>query len=213
MPSRDEYHGPTVEAAVARGLEVLRAARDEVEIEILDRGARGFLGLGRREARVRLSRAGGPVERLADLARGVLSRMGIEATVRARLEGRTAVLEVDAGPASKHLIGRRGETLQALQHVLLRMAGQRVEGGPAQIRVDVAGYRERQDHRLEAMARDLADRARRTGKRTLSEPLPAADRQVIHRILSGDPGLEAHAMGEGASRRIVVIPRRRKTGR
>lgn len=210
----DEYRGPTVEDAVTRGLEALGAARDEVTIEILDKGSRGFLGLGRREARVRLVHAGGPAEQVRRLAEGLLARMGIDARVDARLDGRAASLRVEAGPdLSGVLIGRRGETLQALQHVLLRMAGQRVEGGLSQVSVDVGGYRDRKDSRLEDMARDLADRARRTGKRTMSDPLNASDRRVVHRLLAQDPALETHAAGDGAAKRIVVIPRQRKAGR
>jgi spoIIIJ-associated protein len=203
-----EFVGDTIEDALASALRALGLTAEEAEVDVLDRGARGFLGLGGRPARVRVAsraRLEPTVHRLAD---DLLRLMRIPAEVAVTRTGRGVTVEIRGGEADGLLIGRKGETLAAFQHLLVRMAARRVNGDAGVIRVDVAGYRGRREDHLREQARELADRVRRTGRRTMTEPLSPAERRVVHQALADEGGVESHAAGAGLHKRVVLLPAR-----
>jgi spoIIIJ-associated protein len=203
-----DFSARTVEEAVALGLGRLGLEPADAEVTVLARGGRGFLGLGSRPARVRIAPRRGAASTVEGLARGVLSRMGIEARIGAVQRGRLVEVRVDAGENDGLLIGRRGETLQALQHLLLRMAGRRLRGEIDVVRVDVAGYRERREEQLRREALDLADRVARTGRRATTDPLLPDERRIVHRALAERAEVRTHAGGSGSMQRVVILPAR-----
>jgi len=140
-----------------------------------------------------------------ELARGLLKRMGVNATVSAVQTGSNVVLRLECDDAGL-LIGRRGETLEALEHVLLRMASRKSAGKIRDLSVDVAGYRSRRDDQLREEALALAERVERSGRRAMTEPLPAAERRVVHRALADRAGVTTHVAGNGNARRVIILP-------
>jgi spoIIIJ-associated protein len=199
------FSGATPDEAIVAALDALKVSRDDAVIEVLDRGSRGFLGLLRRPARVKVApklELAGVVEKLAD---SVLSQMGMQASVQAMEAGSNVVLRVETEEAGL-LIGRRGETLDALQHILLRMASRKTAGKIRDLRVDVAGYRSRRDDQLRDEALALAERVERSGRRAMTEPLPAAERRVVHRVLADRAGVTTHVAGNGNARRVIILP-------
>jgi spoIIIJ-associated protein len=199
------YSGATVDEAIVAGCEALRVTRDEALIEVLDRGSRGFLGFLSRPAKVKVSPKLALAGVALELARELLKRMGMEASVEAVQTGSNVVVRVDCGEAGL-LIGRRGETLEALEHLLLRMASRRTAGKVRELRVDVAGYRSRRDDQLREEALALAERVERSGRRAMTEPLPAAERRVVHQILADRSGVTTHVAGNGNTRRVIILP-------
>ena len=105
------------------------------------------------------------------------------------------------------LIGRRGETLSAMQFVvnfiLSRKAQTRVN-----VAIDVEGYRERRYDTLRSMANRMAERASSSGRRISLEPMPARERRIIHLALSNNSRVSTESFGEGQERRVTIIPRR-----
>ena len=207
-----EFEGATVEEAVETALRELGLSKDQAEVSVLDKGARGFLGLGARPARVRVAAGDLAAAVVREMATRVLGHMGIEAEVAARQDQGSIEVEIRGGESDGLLIGRKGETLAALQHVLTRMASRRLGGQAGTIRLDVAGYRDRRDRQLQELARTLAQRVERTGRRAMTEPLPPAERRAIHRALEDFPGVETHAAGSGLNKRVVLVPTRRRGG-
>jgi spoIIIJ-associated protein len=203
------FTGSTVDAAIDAGLRALDLERDEVKIEVLSRGARGFLGIGSRPARVAISAQLDVASVVEEIARGVLSRMGIEAKVQAVQTGLDVVVKLECRDAGL-LIGRKGETLEALQHLLLRMASRRSSGKIRDLRVDVGGYRDRREEQLREEALGLAERVERTGRRAMTEPLPPAERRIVHRALAEKTNVTTHVAGNGNVRRVIILP---KSGR
>jgi len=204
-----EIEGNTVEEATAAGLARLGLAAADAEVSVLDAGARGFLGIGSRPARVRVAVRDrvGPAAR--EITEKLLELMGIAAEVSCRETGGAVTLDIRSGETDGLLIGRKGETLAALQHVIVRMASRRLNGHGGELRVDVAGYRDRRDEQLRQLARNLAERVERTRRRAMTEPLTPAERRVVHRTLAEIPGVETHAAGSGVNKRVVLIPARR----
>jgi len=205
VSSETVFSGASVDAAIAAGCESLHVTRDEVLIEVLDRGSRGFLGFLSRPARVKVAQKLALAGVAEELAREILARMGMKAKVQAVQTGTNVVVRVDCEEAGL-LIGRRGETLEAFEHVLLRMASRKTAGKIRELRVDVAGYRNRRDDQLREEALALAERVERSGRRAMTEPLPAAERRVVHQALADRTGVTTHVSGNGSDRRVIILP-------
>ncbi|TAK14139.1 MAG: protein jag [Anaerolineae bacterium] len=227
---------PTVEEAIEKALEELGLADDEVEVEVLDEGSKGMLGIGARQARIRLTVIGQnvpapaptrrapsseePSAHAADLdnvmsiARATVSelvdRMGVRAEVTARVgepdeEGQTPVVVDVNGNDLSILIGKRAETLNALQYITRLIVGKEVGGGVNLI-VDVEGYRERRERSLRELAQRMATQALKTGHSQTLEPMPPGDRRIIHMALQGMEGIRTESAGEEPKRKVVIIP-------
>jgi spoIIIJ-associated protein len=135
---------------------------------------------------------------------------GLDAGARiSSIEAETITLEATGGDAGL-LIGRRGQTLHALQHLLLVMMTH-TESGSQRYRLvlDADGYRKRRQEALEQLARSLATQVRQTGEEAVLEPLNALERRIVHTALAEDPDVETYSEGEGQERHIVISPRRR----
>lgn len=104
------------------------------------------------------------------------------------------------------LIGRKGERLSALQHIVNLMLSREM-GEWTRVLVDVEGYRGRREQQLREIALRAADRVAETGKMLQLEPMPALERRWVHLALKGHPAVGTQSIGEEPNRRIVVIPR------
>lgn len=145
---------------------------------------------------------------VAELLDYFLASMGVvaETYVREELDNGSMVFEIEGEDAGL-LIGRRGETLQALQF-LVRMIVNRQLGRKAYVVVDVEDYRERRAEMLRRLARRTAGRVATSGRPTSLEPMSPGERRVVHMALAGHPRVRTESEGEGNHRRVVVLPKR-----
>ena len=144
------------------------------------------------------------------LAEGVIESMRFPGTVEASKTSHGIRIGIDAGERDQYLIGKDGETLAALQHLLGRMIRAKLpDEAPPRIEVDVAGFRDRQIEGLKQMARELAEEAQRTDEEVSTEPLPASERRIVHLEVAEIAGMETVTVGDGYYKRIIV---RRATG-
>ncbi len=145
----------------------------------------------------------------------ILRHMGIEATVepKSASNGAEIVLEVKAADSGL-LIGRKGQTLEALQYLVGRIAGERQGSDGPHIVIDIENYRDRRRKSLEDMALRLGEKAKRQKKTVTVDALSAADRRIIHAALHDDPWLTTKSLGQGSYRRLLIIPEgdRKNTG-
>ena len=224
-----EVIAPSVEEALARGLEQLSVSQDRVEMEILDEGTRGFLGFGARQVRVRLTlkqeadsemaqsanetapvSGGDPLlDFSAQTARELLAKMKLPAKVSATYgeadeSGDTPILIDIRGDDLSILIGRRAETLNALQYILGLIVSKEAQHW-VQVVVDVEGYRARREKQLRQLARRMADQAVRTGKRQILEPMSSAERRIIHLELRDHPDVTSESIGEDPARKVTIL--------
>jgi spoIIIJ-associated protein len=147
----------------------------------------------------------------AEFLAGVLERMGVRAEVERHLVD--GIMYVDVGAPEDpedmgRLIGRHGQTLEALQEVV-RGAVQRKTSGKPLVVVDVEDYRKRRRAQLVDRARELAEKVRSTGKRHRMEPMNAFERKIVHDAVSSVGGVESISEGEDPQRRVVLHPRGR----
>lgn len=146
------------------------------------------------------------MEEAASILREILAKMAIEGDVVASETEERITLEV-RGAETGLVIGKKGQTLDSLQHLVNKIVSkrhQRGEGKP--ITVDAEGYRSRRAESLIELAHRLADKAKRTGRPVAADPMSAADRRIIHVTLANMAGLTTRSEGEGMDRHLVVIP-------
>lgn len=199
---RIEKRGRTVDEAVQAALKELGVGPDEAEVEVLDEGRRGFLGLGGREALVRVTRRRRADRFAAGLVQDILRSMGVEGHVKTEERDGQFWLQVEGDDVGA-LIGHRGRTLDALEY-LVNVAVSRECGGRERLTVDVAGYRGRRAEAVRGMALRAAERVRRTGRPATLEPMTARERKLVHLALQGDPQVVTRSEGEEPFRKIVI---------
>lgn len=151
-----------------------------------------------------------------DVVEELLTHMGIGGRVvirdRAQLylavdDPPTTALDVQ-GPNLGVLIGRKGETLAALQYLVNLMVNRRV-GQWTRVLVDVGGYRRRREESLEGLAQRIAYRVAQSNRSVTLEPMPPNERRVIHMVLRDNPDVSTESSGEGENRKVTIMPRGR----
>ena len=137
----------------------------------------------------------------------ILNLMGMNATVeqKAGVDDDETILEVKSD-SSGLIIGRKGQTLEALQYLVTRIAGERPGNEAPHIVIDIENYHERRRQTLQDMALRLGEKAKRQRKTVTIDALSAADRKVVHAALQDDPWLTTRSLGQGAYRRLLIIP-------
>jgi spoIIIJ-associated protein len=211
METTTEVTARTVEEAIEIALEQLGADRDQVEVDVISQGKGGILGFGAEPARIRVTLTSLP-SNLPAVAKitvdNLLRSMKVSATAtpRPQQEGEEDTIELDIeGEDSGLLIGRRGETLRALQFTVNLLVGQSTRG---RVILDVEGYRERRYISLRTLASRVAERVASTGRPITLEPMAPNERRVIHMTLADNPRVATESTGMGESRKITVLPRR-----
>lgn len=206
-----EATGKTIEDAIAAALAQLGAERDEVEIEVLEEGSKGFLGiLGARLARVRVTVNDAleeKIEAAKEFLQGLLERMGVSAEIAVEKGEDQLVYLRMSGRRMGVVIGRRGQTLDAIQY-LVNLVANKKPGPRARIVLDAERYREKRAETLRKLAERLADRAKTERRKTVLEPMSALERRIVHLALANDHEVETRSEGEEPYRRVVIVPKR-----
>lgn len=147
------------------------------------------------------------VEKAKTALTEILNLMGMNATVqqKAGIDSEETVLEVKSDNSGL-IIGRKGQTLEALQYLVTRIAGERPGNEAPHILIDIENYHERRRQTLQDMALRLGEKAKRQRKTVTIDALSAADRKIVHAALQDDPWLTTRSLGQGAYRRLLIIP-------
>ena len=201
-----EKTGKTVDDAVLAALIELGADKDDVEIEVIEEGAKGLFGLvGGRQARVRVTVKESRLDRAREFVEQIINLLGVDADVKIESQGEYSVLQVE-GRHLGILIGRRGETLDALQYLANLAANRGRDSDESRVRVilDAEGYRKRRENTLRSLAHRLAERVKREKRRAVLEPMSPLERRIIHTALQDDEAIETFSEGDEPFRRVVV---------
>ena len=203
-----ERTGKTVEEAVETGLAELGLGREEVEIEVLEEPNKGLFGIiGSRLARVRLTEKPTPDKIAAKFLQKVFAAMGVNAEIQIRSSGNNQYDLSFHGKDLGILIGRRGETLDALQY-LVNLVVNRQTSMRVKLVLDVEEYRRRREDTLVRLAQRLSDKVKRTRKNVVLEPMNPQERRVIHTALQNDPSVYTFSQGHEPYRKVVISPKK-----
>ncbi len=212
-PQTQVVTAKTVDEAIEVAMHELDAARDEVEVEVLSRGKTGFLGIGSELAKIRVRKLtaqedAGP--RTMGVVSKILELLGSSAvcTLRNAHDPQSGGPQIDIeGDDAGLLIGRRGETLRALQFVVNVIVNKDREDS-VRVLLDVEEYRARRQRALSELAERVADKVAATGRSITLESMPPAERRIIHLALADNPRVTTESTGWGTDRRVSINPKR-----
>ncbi len=209
-----EFEGKTTEEAVQEACAHFQVPPENLEIEIISVGSTGLFGLGSRKAKIRVALREEPEASL--LAQGqevleqLLKQMGETAKVSARQEEDRLSLCIDTEDAGL-LIGKQGQTLEALQYLLTKMLAKKTHR-KVRVVIDIESYRARQTQALTQLALKYGEKVKKSGKPVTLDPMNPHDRRIIHLALQGDKELKTMSRGEGLYKKVVISPARKKEG-
>ena len=149
------------------------------------------------------------VKAAVDYLREVITLMGVEnVTFSAVQKGEATIIRLD-GEKLGALIGRRGETMESLSY-LASLVANRLEGDYIKLGLDVAGYRDKRESDLTALAQRIGAKVRKTGRSFAMEPMNPYERRVLHATLQNNPYVATRSEGEEPNRRVVIAPKKRE---
>jgi spoIIIJ-associated protein len=230
-----EFEGKSVDEAIVAAMRSFRVSFEELDIQVLAEGTKGIFGLGSKMAKIKARLATGEDEDMVngdDLTEQapaeespqapvvveaprqvleemqvtlseILKHMNMPTEVKLREDG---VLEI-VGDGSGLLIGKHGQTLDALQFILNRIANKNREE-PVHVSIDTEKYRERHIEHLKSIALKMGEKAKRTGRSVSLEKMNPYDRRIIHLALKNEPGINTKSIGEGVFKKVVIVPRK-----
>ncbi len=208
-----EFEGKTTEEAIAQACAHFQLPAESLDIEIISVGSPGIFGIGGRKARVRVNlKAEGDDDLLPqaqELLEHILELMGEKGKVKGRFDEEERLsLSVDAEDAGL-LIGKQGQTLEALQYLLTKMIAKKARR-KVRVFIDIESYRARHQEALTQLALKSGEKAKRSGKPITLNPMNPHDRRIIHLALQGDKEVKTMSRGEGLYKKVVVYPARKK---
>lgn len=197
-----EKTAKTKEEAIELALAELGISMEEAEIEVIEEGSKGFLGLGGKDAAVRVSVIDSCSLRAQRFLAGIFDILGEEVKVDVEENGKDMSVEL-SGPDMGLVIGKRGETLDALQH-LTSLVVNRGDLDFVKVSLDTENYREKRVKALENLAKKLAAKVVKSGRNTSLEPMNAYERRIIHATLQDHEYVTTYSVGQGVRRKVVI---------
>ncbi|WP_243355168.1 RNA-binding cell elongation regulator Jag/EloR [Bacillus litorisediminis] len=197
--------GQSVEEAVQSALAELNITMDKAEITVIDEGKKGLLGIfGTRPAVVKVKIKVDPIQDSINYLKAVTEKMGVQVDIEVSQNGRNLELTMNSDKSGL-LIGKRGQTLNALQYLTQLVANHSSEQYVTVI-LDTENYREKRNQTLVQLAERLAYKAIQAKKEVVLEPMPSYERKVIHTALSNNTKVRTFSSGTEPNRHIVIAP-------
>ena len=192
----------TKEEAIELALCELGVTEADVEIEVVEEGSKGFLGIGSKDACVKVTYNPGEEKRATDFLNKIFEITNEDVTVESKVEGEVLKINL-SGPDMGIVIGKRGETLDALQH-LTSLVVNKGDKSFLKVSLDAENYREKRNVALTELAGKLANKVMRTGRNQTLEPMNAYERRIIHSALQDHETVTTYSVGQGVNRKVVI---------
>ncbi|MEN8907799.1 MAG: RNA-binding cell elongation regulator Jag/EloR [Clostridiales bacterium] len=198
-----EKSAKTVELAVKLALQELDVSKEDVEIDILNEGNKGLLGLiGNRDAKIRVTIIETKGEKARNFLFDIFDKMNVEAEINIEEDENSIYLTIN-GDDIGIVIGRRGETLDALQY-LTSLVVNKQEDMYKRVSVDIENYRQKREDTLIKLANRLADKVKRYRKSITLEPMNPYERRIIHSTLQENRSVRTYSHGDEPNRKVVI---------
>ena len=199
-----EVSAKTVDDAITEASIKLGTTSDKIEVEVIEKGSTGFLGIKSKPAIIKARKKNDTVDNIREFLENVFSAMNMEVTIDIKKAEDDKVYEVElSGKEMGLLIGKRGQTLDSLQY-LTNLAINKQSENYYRVKIDTEDYRKRRRETLENLAKNISFKVKRTKRPVSLEPMNPFERRVIHSALQGDRYVETHSEGEEPFRHVVV---------
>ncbi len=202
MSQAIEKTGKTVQEAINLALSELNADMDNADIEILDEGSKGLFGIGSKVARVRVTLKKNQTNQAEKFLTDVFSKMKVSVDIETEEDEESMSLRIK-GKDSGIIIGRRGETLDALQY-LTSLVVNKDKAVYKRVTVDIENYRQKREETLVKLASRLAERVVKYRKNVTLEPMNPYERRIIHSSLQNNKLVETYSVGDEPNRKVVI---------
>ena len=200
-----EFKAKTVEEAITNALLELGTTSDNIEYEVIEKGSSGFLGIGAKSAVIRARKKETFLDEIQEYLDNLFKAMDIEAKVTINYKQDDSTMDIDvAGPEMGILIGKRGQTLDALQYLISLFVNKKSESY-IRVKLDTENYRARRKDTLESLAKNIAFKVKRTRKSFTLEPMNPFERRIIHSTLQNDKYVSTRSEGEEPYRKVVIF--------
>ncbi|MBE6014773.1 MAG: protein jag [Lachnospiraceae bacterium] len=199
-----EVTAKTLDDAITEASIQLGTTSDNIQYEVIDKGSSGFLGLGSKEAKIKVWLKSTPVEEVKDFLSKVFKAMNLDVEILVDTDENYSYLDVDLrGEDMGVLIGKRGQTLDSLQSLASLVVNKNAENF-IRVKLDTENYRKRRKDTLENLAKNIAFKVKKTRKVVSLEPMNPYERRIIHSALQNDKFVTTHSEGEEPFRHVVV---------
>lgn len=197
-----EMTGKTVDDALEAALKKLNAEKDDVDVEIIDEGSKGFLGIGNKDAKIKVTLRNNPCLVATSFLKGMFETWGEDVEVTCEIKDDVLCVELK-GENMGLIIGKRGETLDAIQH-LTSLSVNAGNDDFIKVSVDTENYREKRNQTLAELSKKLAVRVAKTRKNMTLEPMNSYERRIIHATLQDDKYVTTYSVGQSPNRKVVI---------
>lgn len=199
-----EKRAKSVDEAIKAALDELGCEIDDVAIEVIEEPTKGILGfVGKKPAVIRVSLREKPEEDTRKVLEEMLHLMNIDYKID-KVEWDEGKVRINiVGKDMGLVIGRKGETLNALQAILGLIINRNREE-KVRVILDVEDYRKKKEESLKALALKLSDKVKYTKKSIVMRPMSSQERRVVHTVLQGDPTITTYSTGNEPNRKVVI---------
>ncbi|MCF8010178.1 MAG: protein jag [Clostridiales bacterium] len=200
-----EKTSKNIEQAIKNALDELGASKEDVEIDVLEKPSKYFLGLFTKPGKVKVKLIEKPVYKAKKLLSQIFDNMNLDVIMDAEEFEQGIYIRIE-GKDLGILIGRRGETLDSLQYIVNLSINKDCED-KQKIILDVEGYRKRREETLKALAVKLANKAKNKNRNVILEPMNSQERRIIHTKLQSRNDVHTYSEGEEPYRKVIISPR------
>lgn len=203
-----EISAKTVDDAITEALVKLGTTSDRIEYEVIEKGSAGFIGIGRKDAVIKVRKKYTVEDDTREFLNKVFHAMDLKVEIVIEKPEDSNVVSVELkGDDMGVLIGKRGQTLDSLQY-LTNLAVNKHADSYVKVKIDTEDYRKRRRETLENLAKNIAYKVKRTKRPVSLEPMNPFERRVIHSTLQNDKFVTTHSEGEEPYRHVVVTLKR-----
>ncbi|OGL41667.1 MAG: hypothetical protein A3C43_09475 [Candidatus Schekmanbacteria bacterium RIFCSPHIGHO2_02_FULL_38_11] len=197
--------GKTPQEAIEKAIKKLNVSRDDIKVEILEKGSKGILGFNSKPAKIEATISSDGIEAKArNFLEKLFKLMDFQISMNVKKEKDSIIFEV-CGENTGLLIGRKGQTLEALQHLIDRIMN-KDDNIRFKVLIDIEGYRKKREEALIKLADRMAEKVKNTGASTATPPMNPKERRVIHMALCEDKDVRTVSMGNGPLKKVVIYP-------
>ncbi len=207
MSKSIEKSAKTVEEAIRLALAELGLNKEDIKYEVIEEGSKGIFGIGAKNAVVKVTPAVNLESRARDFLSDVFATMGLRVELDIKSDGKLMKINL-IGDNMGIIIGKRGDTLDALEH-LVNLCVNKGDGEYVKVILDTENYRARREQTLIKLAKNLASSVTRNGRKITLEPMHSNERRIIHATLQNNANVDTFSIGDEPNRKVVIAPKKK----
>lgn len=205
-----EFKGKTKDEALMQASVELGVPSTDLEYEVVSEETKGFLGIGSKPCIIKARRKKTFIDEIREYLESLFKAMDIDTEIHMEFDETENVLSINLeGPEMGILIGKRGQTLDALQYIISLAVNKKSESY-IRVKLDTENYRARRKETLENLAKNIAFKVKRSKRSFALEPMNPYERRIIHATLQNDKYVSTRSEGEEPYRKVIVYLKKKE---